>query len=94
MTYFIVKYGDYLVYIDTDGIKLTCYIDPNEVGKELGLMKLEGEYEEGVFLAPKLYGLINKIEMIVKVKGLKNPVSYSELKILLYEDNIKISQEK
>jgi len=76
MAYYIVKYGEYIVYIDTDGIILTCYLDSNEIGKELGKMKFEGEYDEGVFLAPKLYGLVSKKEMIVKIKGFKNTISY------------------
>jgi hypothetical protein len=63
--------------IDTDGIKLTCDINENLIGPELGKMKLEDEYIEGVFIAPKVYGgITNKNKMIVKVKGLKELISY------------------
>ena len=46
-------------------------------------MKLEHIFEEAVFLAPKVYGGINKYVWIVQVKGLKNPISFNELKPLL-----------
>lgn len=40
------------------------------IGKDIGLMKLEHEIQEAVFISPKVYGFIttdNKI--VVKVKG-------------------------
>lgn len=49
-------------------------------------MKLEGTYDKAVFLAPKVYGLKNDIEEIVKVKGLKNPISFTQLETLLFKD--------
>ena len=52
-------------------------------------------FKEAVFIAPKVYGGITTDEkMIVKVKGLKSPIRYSELKSLLLLENIKIPQNK
>jgi len=46
-------------------------------------MKLEAILEEAVYLAPKVYGGRTRDSEYVKVKGLKNPISYNELKSLL-----------
>jgi len=95
MTHYIMKYGDSICYIDTDGIKTTSSIDPCEVGTKLGMMKYEGTFKEAVFIAPKVYGGISEnLEMTVKVKGLKNPITYWKLKLLLYMDKLEISQDK
>jgi len=95
MTHYIMKYGDSICYIDTDGIKTTSMIDPSEVGTKLGMMKYEGTLKEAVFIAPKVYGGISEnLEMTVKVKGLKNPITYWKLKLLLYMDKLEISQDK
>ena len=52
-------------------------------------------FKEAVFLSPKVYGIINSKGELTKVKGLKNPVSFSELKSLLEKNkNITVSQEK
>lgn len=77
MTRFIKENAEDICYIDTDGIKLTKMLNPRDVGPELGKMKFEGAYQRGVFLAPKVYGLlVSDTESIVKVKGLKTAVSY------------------
>jgi hypothetical protein len=58
-------------------------------------MKHEGTYSDAVFIAPKIYGLYNNFSMpIIKTKGLKNPVSFFQLKNLLYKDNIYISHNE
>ena len=66
---------------------------------ELGKMKLEGIYNKGIFLAPKVYGLLkNKLE-ILKIKGitkdgLKN-VKFKDLEKLLDRDaTLEILQDK
>lgn len=95
MTHYIMKYGDSICYIDTDGIKTTSSIDPSEIGTKLGMMKYEGTFKEAVFIAPKVYGGISEnLEMTVKVKGLKNAISYWKLKLLLYMDKLAIPQNK
>jgi len=97
MTHYLNKYKDNIVYIDTDGIKVNCEIDPSEVGPELGQMKDEGTFSEGVFLAPKVYGLLSGDgSTVVKAKGVNVPIAYSQLKSLLSANNksLSISQEK
>lgn len=76
MTRYIMKYGDHLAYIDTDGIKLTCDLPSYEVGNKLGEMKFEGEFDEAVFIAPKVYGGITSGEILSKVKGYSSMVLF------------------
>jgi hypothetical protein len=84
-----------LYYTDTDSIDIDKALPDKFVGRDLGLMKLEHIFEEAVFLSPKVYGGITNTYELVKVKGLKNPISFSELKPLLYKDKqIEINQEK
>ena len=106
MSKYLIDYKDQICYIDTDGIKMTGELDPSLVGNEIGQMKLEGTFSEAVFLAPKVYGLLDSrfskgtIEgweaQTVKIKGVKMPISYWELKTLLTKssEGIKISQDK
>ena len=47
-----------IFYSDTDSVYTNKPLPDYLVGKELGKWKLEGFYEEGVFVAPKVYGLI------------------------------------
>jgi hypothetical protein len=84
-----------LYYSDTDSIDIDRELDPKFVGTELGKMKLEHIFSKAVFLAPKVYGGITSNYEYVKVKGLKNPVSYEDLLPLLSKDEkLSISQEK
>jgi hypothetical protein len=90
-----MKYSDDICYIDTDGIKVCCELSSNEIGPELGMMKFEGGFSEGVFIAPKVYGGIKtNNDKVVKVKGLKGYITYELLKTLLHSDDVKISQSK
>ena len=52
-------------------------------------MKLEHIFKEGIFIAPKVYGGITDNYELVKVKGLKNTVPFSQLNDLLYKNNKK-----
>jgi hypothetical protein len=84
-----------LFYSDTDSIDINKPLDPKYIGSGLGKMKLEHVFDDAIFLAPKVYGGITSSYEYVKVKGLKNPVSFNQLKPLLIKDaNLKISQEK
>ena len=84
-----------VLYTDTDSIDTTQLLNPKYIGDELGQFKLEQVFDEAVYLAPKVYGGINKNSEYIKIKGLKNPVSYKELKSLLHKNNsLKLSQEK
>lgn len=95
MSNYIMKYSDYIYNIDTDGIKVGCELNPEDVGLKLGQMKDEGDFKEAVFIAPKVYGGITiQNEMVTKIKGLKSVISYWHLKTLLYATNLKIAQPK
>lgn len=94
MTEYIMKYSNEICYIDTDGIKVECEISSKYVGNKLGDMKFEGDFNQAVFIAPKVYGGVNLNDMITKIKGLKDVISYWLLKNLLYIPEVKISQAK
>jgi hypothetical protein len=102
MSHYLYKYRNELYAMDTDGIKVGCKLDPSEIDKkEIGKMKYEYTFKEGVFVAPKVYGgLLEKPYKkynyeLTKVKGLKNKVSYLELKSVLNKYHpLKINQEK
>jgi hypothetical protein len=102
MSKYIRKYNENIYYIDTDGIKVDCDLDQAEIdSKELGMMKYEYSLHEGVFPSPKVYGGIltkpykNYKYEIVKIRGLKNPISFNNLKRMNNKHNvIKLKQEK
>lgn len=95
MAQYVMNHSDGIHCIDTDGIKITKKLSPSSVGNKLGQMKFEGEFIESVYIAPKVYGGITTDgTMLVKVKGLKTPISYWLLKSLLYHTKIEISQSK
>lgn len=95
MSEYVMKNSDNICCIDTDGIKITSDLPEHQVGKELGKMKLEDEFLEATFIAPKVYGgITTDNKMVIKVKGLKDPLSYWALKGLLYLEHLKISQTK
>jgi len=84
-----------LYYTDTDSVYFdgplpTLMVD----NKRLGALKLEGIYDEAIFLAPKVYALKNNNleEEIIKIKGLtkeaikNNNITIDSLEILLNKD--------
>lgn len=84
-----------IYYTDTDSIDVDQELDPKYVGEELGQMKLEHTFKEAIFLAPKVYGGLTDKYEYVKIKGLKNPIPYSNLKGLLKKDSkLEIEQDK
>jgi len=84
-----------LYYSDTDSIDIDKPLEPKFIGPELGKMKLEHIFDDARYLAPKVYGGITPFDEYVKVKGLKNPVSFNQLKLLLNKDtNLEIKQDK
>lgn len=102
MSHFLVKYAESMHYIDTDGIKLDREIDPSEIhNSDLGYMKQEETFKEAIFALPKVYGGIlekpnkkGKME-IVKVKGVKDPICFKDLKKILKKGaKLDIMQEK
>jgi hypothetical protein len=93
-----------LYYTDTDSLYFDGPIPDHFINnKELGKLKLEGIYDDAVFLAPKVYGLKNGTTdgEIIKIKGLSkdsivsNNINLETLDRLLFKDsNIQISQNK
>lgn len=97
MAEYKIKYSDNLYYSDTDSLFLSCPLPQEKVGDKLGEFKLEYKIKEGVFIAPKVYGLILEDDnKIVKIKGSKNKnVTLDQLKGLLFKDSeLKLNQEK
>jgi hypothetical protein len=88
--------GYELYYSDTDSLDLNKplpekYLNDNELGK----FKIEHLFDEVIYIAPKVYGGISNSKDVVKIKGLKDPVEFSELKKLLKKDErIDLHQEK
>lgn len=95
MTQFKTDKNLTVYYTDTDSIDIDKELNSKYVGKELGQMKIEHVFEDAVFLGPKMYGGITKDYEYVRIKGLKNPIPFKNLKLLLYKDSkLEISQEK
>jgi len=88
--------ADYeLFYTDTDSIDINKPLPTSHVGKKLGQMKLEHIFDKAIFLAPKVYGGITPNYEYIRIKGLKNPITYQELEPLLFKNKyFKINQEK
>jgi len=86
-----------IYYSDTDSVFTDQPLPDFIVGSKLGEWKLEGIYSKAVFLAPKVYGLIDQNgKEIVKCKGYKNKnLNFNDLRNLLtLNESIKLPQEK
>ena len=73
-----------LYYSDTDSVYVDKPLDDSLVSStELGKLKLENKITEAIFLAPKVYCLINEDnKYISKVKGLSHDVEVSYMDFL------------
>nr|YP_010130188.1 DNA-directed DNA polymerase [Clavaria fumosa]QPZ51090.1 DNA-directed DNA polymerase [Clavaria fumosa] len=90
-----LKLGIILFYSDTDSFDIDQLLNIKYVRSELGKLKLEHSFEETVYLAIKVYGGRNKDFEYVRIKGLKNPISFKDIKSLLYKNKkLEIPQEK
>jgi len=84
-----------LYYSDTDSIVIDKPL-PNEfIGKDLGLVKLEHVIKKAVFLAPKVYGLIDtEGNETIKIKGVTDEVTstihINDLDHLLIKDSSRV----
>ena len=95
MSQFLNLPGYVLYYTDTDSVFLDKPLPDYMIGKELGKMKLEGIYDEAIFIAPKVYGVKSENINYTKVKGLKNKITYNDLSTLLLKNQtLEIPQEK
>jgi hypothetical protein len=97
MAEYKIKYADHLYYSDTDSLVLDCPLPDHMVGDQLGQFKLEHMVSEGIFLAPKVYGLLLPSgRVIIKNKGyIKDDITLDHLKFLLNKDSsLALKQEK
>ena len=86
-----------LYYTDTDSAVLAqplpeSFVDP----KVLGKMKLEYIVRKGIFLAPKLYCLLNdNNELITKTRGLSHNIQlqFEDFENLLFKDSEIIKKQ-
>nr|YP_010697740.1 hypothetical protein P1R16_mgp05 [Porodaedalea niemelaei]WCF76636.1 hypothetical protein [Porodaedalea niemelaei] len=84
-----------ILYMDTDSLSLNGKLDPKYIGTELGKLKLEHIFNEVIYLAPKVYAGKTDTYEYVKVKGLKNHISFDQMKPLLNKDeSLQINQDK
>jgi hypothetical protein len=91
-----------LYYTDTDSAYFDGPIPESYISStELGKLKLEGVYDQGLFLAPKVYALKNESEEIIKIKGLSkqsikdNNITLDSLEALLNKDyKLALKQNK
>ena len=89
-----------LFYSDTDSVVIDKILPENVVGGALGQLKLEHTIEKAVFLAPKVYGLVDiNGNEIIKVKGVTQEIvsdlHFNDLEQLLIEDSSReFTQEK
>jgi hypothetical protein len=91
-----------LYYTDTDSAFFDGPIPDSFISStKLGAFKLEGVYDQAIFLAPKVYALKNNQESIIKIKGVSkeaiqnNNITLESLEALLIKDsNIQINQNK
>jgi len=92
---------DFTLYnSDTDNIVINKQLPEHLIGKELGQMKLEHIIKKAVFLAPKVYGLIeDNGNEIIKAKGLTKDsiksIKVTDLELLLKKDSSRLfTQDK
>jgi hypothetical protein len=103
MSYFKTLSSVKLYYTDTDSIDIDKELDSSLIGSKLGQMKLEDVFKESVYIAPKVYGGIGEkgssydkeIYELVKAKGYKNRILFTEVKSLLNKDSVlELNQNK
>ena len=79
---------DNLIYCDTDSVHaLTSFSDTDD--SELGKMKCEGIYQDGLYLAPKTYLMYDGSHYEVHCKGVNTEVVADAISELSFEDATK-----
>lgn len=79
-----------MYYCDTDSLITTAHYP---TGKKIGDLKLEGDYDRGVFLAPKTYALKNRTGEKVVFKGFSaENFSYRQLKTALLKERTLVER--
>ena len=85
-----------IYYTDTDSLFTNKPLDSKFIGKELGKFKLEYIFKDAVFLGPKIYGgITTENKEIIKIKGYKNKVPFTDLISLLNKSStLDLNQNK
>jgi hypothetical protein len=88
-----------LYYSDTDSIVIDQALDPRLVGDALGLLKLEHTISKAVFLAPKVYGIVDVDgNETIKIKGVTDEMSsdihINDLELLLIQDSSRVFNQQ
>jgi len=91
---YITKYNT--IYCDTDSVFTT---DTIKTGQNLGMMKLEAEVIEGLFIRPKFYGIKTKNKDMLRIKGINmyhitKQHKYKEFKNFVSKPEPMIKYEK
>lgn len=89
--------GYKLFYSDTDSIDLDKALPDTFLSeKKLGLFKIEKHFKRVVYLGPKIYGgIIEGDKEVVKVKGLKETLPFTQLESLVKKgSSLKVKQDK
>lgn len=91
----IHKYKDHVCYTDTDSFVTTVPLDEPMQGK-LGQLRFEGCFEEGYFLAPKVYGLKKENgEVRLRMAGVKTSLlKYDDYVALYHNGKVTYQWEK
>ena len=91
-----MDYGNYLYYSDTDSAVTSTPLPEHMVGDSLGQFKLEHKIQKGVFLCPKVYGLLLEDGTeVIKVKGSTVLPTFSQLEqMLVNQEALPISQSR
>ena len=83
-----------LYYSDTDSVVLDRPLHDSWVGDKLGQLKLEHVIQKAVFLAPKVYCIIDELgEEVIKIKGLTSDaikragINFDTFEMLLQHNN-------
>ena len=91
-----MSYGEHLHYTDTDSAVTSIPLPEKMVGNALGQFKLEHSFKKGVFLCPKVYGLILEDgSEVIKVKGSTVLPTFAQLEqILDNKEPLALSQSR
>ena len=94
MSYFKNNSDFNLYYSDTDSAVTDKPLPDSMIGSKLGQVKLEHSINRAVFLAPKVYGLVDVDgNEIIKVKGVTHEIAsgltLNHLEELLVKDSAK-----
>lgn len=75
-----IKYQDNIYYTDTDSIVLDVELPKSLISNKLGDFKMEYKIKKGIFIAPKVYGLLLEDDTeVIKIKGSKIKMNFSDL---------------